>query len=404
MKTWIFILAVALLAACTEEDELTPSEIKNWYVITPTENMDEVDQKIYDLYTKYNLAVFYKDTIGSEDRGWKDENGNPKLYYEVLNLGYDISVGTNVIGNSFESTPLDVSTPEKKERLLPLLELMDKTLFSWIENAEVFIPAVLVVENMRKSFTSTSDGYPQYVYRGMSALGFSIASYDQPNPDSLIQRLFLQQVCYGALQDDLSVFQTLATSALESSGVAKDGASNCWGTAVDDLLSGYSTARKNYDLYNKNKANYEKYTNLIAEVDEALKDETLTEEERAALEQERTTYQTYVTVYKNALENQEEDAPENEAIVNVYDPRNFGFLDYTESNTDDGSYYFPTKEEDFNAYLDCLWEYDQDEFEALYGDYLNVFARYVLLKQTLEGLGFDVARIKADMENSKTNK
>ena len=63
MKNWIYILLLGLLASCAKEDDLTPSVVKNWYVINPTENMDEVDQKIYDLYTKYNLAVFYKDDV-----------------------------------------------------------------------------------------------------------------------------------------------------------------------------------------------------------------------------------------------------------------------------------------------------------------------------------------------------
>lgn len=399
MKTWILILAMALLAACAKEDDLTPSETKNWYVITPTDNMDEVDQKIYDLYTKYNVAVFYKDTIGSEDRGWKDENGDPKLYYEVLNLGYDISVSTNVIGNSFKSSPLDVSTPEKKERMLPLLELMDKTLLSWIENAEVFIPAILIVEDMRKSYTTTSEGYPQYVYRGMSALGFAIESYEQHSPDSLIQRTFLQQVCYGALQDELTTFQLLATSALEGVGIAKDNASKCWGMKVDDLVSGYSHARSNLALIEKNKAAYEEYVSQLAEIDEALQDETLTEEERAVLESKRTVTQSLIDTYKDILESQQENYEEYKATVTAYDPRNFGFIDYTEGSQG-STWYFPTEEEDFNAYLECLWEYDENEFEELYKDYINVYGRYMLTKQTLEGLGFDVAQIKADLENN----
>ena len=68
MKKLIYILLLGVFAACSKEDTLTPSEVKNWYVITPTENMDEVDEMIYNLYEKYDKAIFYKDTIGSEDR------------------------------------------------------------------------------------------------------------------------------------------------------------------------------------------------------------------------------------------------------------------------------------------------------------------------------------------------
>lgn len=69
MRKLIYILLIGVFIACSEEETLTPMEVKNWYVITPTENMDEVDDMIYRLYEKYDLAVFYKDTIGMEDRG-----------------------------------------------------------------------------------------------------------------------------------------------------------------------------------------------------------------------------------------------------------------------------------------------------------------------------------------------
>ena len=113
MKKLIYILLLGVFAACSKEDTLTPSEVKNWYVITPTENMDEVDEMIYNLYEKYDKAIFYKDTIGSEDRGWKDENGNPKLYYEVLRLDYDMTEASN-IQTKITYNSVDVSTPESK--------------------------------------------------------------------------------------------------------------------------------------------------------------------------------------------------------------------------------------------------------------------------------------------------
>ena len=151
MKKLIYILLIGVFAACSkEEDALTPTEVKNWYVITPTENMDEVDEAIYNLYEKYDKAVFYKDTIGSEDRGWKDENGDPKPYYEVLRLSYDMTELDN-IQTKITYNLVDVSTPESKNAMLPLLTLMDEKLFSWIDGAEVFVPAILIVQDMERS-------------------------------------------------------------------------------------------------------------------------------------------------------------------------------------------------------------------------------------------------------------
>lgn len=51
---------IGVFIACSGEETLTPMEVKNWYVITPTENMDEVDDMIYRLYEKYDLAIFYQ--------------------------------------------------------------------------------------------------------------------------------------------------------------------------------------------------------------------------------------------------------------------------------------------------------------------------------------------------------
>ena len=46
MRKLIYILLIGVFIACSEEETLTPMEVKNWYVITPTENMDEVDDMI----------------------------------------------------------------------------------------------------------------------------------------------------------------------------------------------------------------------------------------------------------------------------------------------------------------------------------------------------------------------
>ena len=402
MKNWIYILLLGLVVACSDEEELTPSEVKNWYVITPTENMDEVDQKIYNLYTKYNLAVFYKDTIGSEDRGWKDENGNPKLYYEVLNLGYDISETGNVT-NRFESIPVDVSTPEKKAEMIPLLELMDEKLFAWIDGAQVFIPAVLIVESMRKGYTDDSDGIKYNVYRGMGVLGFAMNTYDVygEKADSLLQRNFLQQVCYGAMQDVLEDFQLYATNALEQNSSASQlFIENCWGAQVDEAIEGYSTNRKAYETQLNNKARVDQYVNRNKEIEELLKDETLSDTERAALESEYTLNETYISVYSKFYD--EEQEAEYYAKILPYDARNYGFLDYLKKGSE-GNYYFPTEEEDFNAFLDALLEYDEDEFFEMNADYPYVQIRYQLMKKTLEKTGLDVERIKADLNASQNS-
>lgn len=73
MRKLIYILLIGVFIACSGEETLTPMEVKNWYVITPTENMDEVDDMIYRLYEKYDLAIFTR--IRS---GWRIGDGKMK--------------------------------------------------------------------------------------------------------------------------------------------------------------------------------------------------------------------------------------------------------------------------------------------------------------------------------------
>ena len=391
MKIWIYILLLGLLAACSDEEKLTPPEVKNWYVITPTENMDEVDQKIYDIYTEHNLAVFYKDTIGSEDRGWKDENGNPKLYYEVLRLDYDMTTN-NVLTNKFKATPLDVSTPEKKAEIMPLLNLMDEKLFPWIENAQVFIPAILVVESMRKGYSDTYEGEPYYVYRGTGVLGFAMDSYDQSNADSLIQKCFLQQICHGAMQDILESFQAIVIEALKASISSNLNFDAAWGADVDDFIPGYSDKRGQFESMEKDKKRVIQLSNRNDEIIARLTDETLTDEEKQDLQTEYDENLLLIESLNEGLTDYEEYS----SFVFQHDPRNYGLLEYV-VNPGESTYKIPTTEEDFNIFLEAFWKYDEEEFEEICNDYVYAQARYTLMKQTLESIGINIAEIRADL-------
>ena len=62
------------------------------------------------------------------------------------------------------------------------------------------------------------------------------------------------------------------------------------------------------------------------------------------------------------------------------------------------SYYVPTEEEDFAAYLDAVLNYDKEEFMEMYKDFPYVQARYTLMQYVLENAGFDVERIKSEIE------
>lgn len=389
MKRFICILLLGMFLACSEEDALTPTEVKDWYVITPTENMDEVDEAIYHLYEKYNKAVFYKDTIGSEDRGWKDENGNPKLYYEVLRLSYDMTESNN-IQTKITYTPVDVSTLESKKAMLPLLELMDEKLFAWIEGADVHVPAVLIVQDMERAKK------PLYVYRGFGVLGFALNCFEQKNADSLIQRTFLHEVCYVALQENLSTYQDIVINAFENNTSASPAvAKECWGVNYETFVPSYVswlTSVNNLQVYANMKLQYEQQKE---EALEQLKNENLTEAERKKWETKLSSAEMMLTFVEGKLGNYDE----YKANLELYCPENFGLLGLTQGKVGDKlAYLVPTAVEDFAAYLDAMLDYSEEEFKAKYEKYPLVQARYILVQHVLKNAGFDIQRIRSEID------
>ena len=388
MKKLIYILLLGVFAACSKEDSLTPTVVKNWYVITPTENMDEVDEIIYNLYEKYGKAVFYKDTIGSEDRGWKDENGDPKFYYEVLRLDYDMTEASN-IQTKISYNLVDVSIPENKTALLPLLKMLDEKLLAWIDGANVFIPAILVVNDMERSKT------PLYVYRGFGVLAFALNGFEQPNADSLFQRTFLHEVCYSALQETLSTFHSIVTDAFESgTSVSPAIAKACWGVNYETFVPSYAdwvTSLASMQSYVDMKQIYQQKKETALE---QLERDDLTDAERKKWQNEVNLANNVIAAMDKKLGNYDE----YKTNVEQYRPENYGVLDLKKVIETKTSYYVPTKEEDFAAYLDAILDYEKEEFMEMYKDFPYVQARYSIMQYVLENAGFNVERIRSEIE------
>ena len=390
MRKLIYILIIGVFIACSKEDSLTPSEVKNWYVITPTENMDEVDDMIYQLYEKYDIAVFYKDTIGSEDRGWKDENGNPKLYYEVLRLDYDMTEEVSIT-NKITFNKVNVSDPESKATMLPLLDLMNEKLLAWIDGVDVFVPAILIVQDMVRGAT------PMYVYRGFGVLGFAMNGYEQSNPDSLFQREFLHEICYGALQESLSSFQTIVTGALENTEASPSIAQDCWGLNYNMFVSSYTDNLNKLNSMQSAMDTKLLYEEKKKEALEQLERDDLTEEERIKWENQVTLADNMIAAMDNLLANYDE----YKTFVEQNGPENFGLLALNKVLSNGTvNYYVPTEKEDFAAYLDAVLDYEKEEFIAKYEAYPYVQARYALMENLLQSVGFDIVKIRVDLNNN----
>ena len=145
MKKWMLYSLMALFfIGCAEEADLEPTPMKNWFAIEKKENMDVVDQKIYDLYQKFGIGIFYNDTLGYEDRGRRDSVGNVMYHYEVLDLNYNFT--TAEYTNKVTWKLVDVASKENKERLIPILNFLESMLLPFLVGVDVNLPAIVITE------------------------------------------------------------------------------------------------------------------------------------------------------------------------------------------------------------------------------------------------------------------
>ena len=212
-----------LFAGCKKEDSLKPTEVRNWFEIIPTENMDAVDQKIYDIWQEYGIGVFYNDVLGYEDRGQVDENGDPVYYYEILKPGYDLTSSANAASWVL----LNFQDPEQKARILPMLELLENELLPIIKNSTINIPAVMITETM------TVGGSAMNVYRGFSYMALSAQAFTgTPEVANQYRLDFVNQACAGTIGKYLDAFYEVPEKLL--------GRSDIWTTETGGFTGVYS--------------------------------------------------------------------------------------------------------------------------------------------------------------------
>lgn len=382
MRTRILLagLACLLLFACSKEDDLTPTEIKNWYAIEYEEGMDAVDQKIYDLYEDYGIAIFYNDTLGSEDRGRRDSAGNVVLYYEVVNWSYNMTTGT---GYTFEHTPVDVSTWESKSRMLPLLNFLEG-LLGFVQSADVNIPFVMIAENMRQGSASwnVSD---KLVCRGFNFLGVALDSYDDNDADvrANYRSEFISQTCASKIENMTETFYAITESAF----VQFCGEDDVWGTwysgSSSSLVPQYATYNGWMNLLTHYEDSIATLNTQRAELQAQIDAGTLTEES-----------EEWLTCLENIEELEGVKAMEDEVVRGYaeYRPEAFGFLGLnvlseTSSQT-------PSQAEDLDMYLNALFTYTTEEFSELYADFPVCVLRFTTLHDVMTEAGFDLDAIR----------
>lgn len=90
MKTILYIVLIIFMFGCSKEGALTQKiEYENFYVIEDDPS-DPVKHRVYEIYKKYNVPIYFNDTIKKSFLK-EDINGNPIYRYETLDLAWNFS-------------------------------------------------------------------------------------------------------------------------------------------------------------------------------------------------------------------------------------------------------------------------------------------------------------------------
>ncbi len=144
------------LNSCFHEADLTVSrEDEDWYVLENSE--DELDHLRYLIYEEYGVPVYYNDTIGSRIAG-TDIDGNPVIYYEVLNPNYNL---TNTVND------VELSFCENRDRLIAAMNFMRDEVLPLFCTKDLLPRCFLLVDTVYVACSSESLRYEDYVYRSM---------------------------------------------------------------------------------------------------------------------------------------------------------------------------------------------------------------------------------------------
>lgn len=151
MKRYLLIPFLTLFfMACNDDDGLGPTQgEKNWLVLEDSD--DPIDHQRYEIFTEFNIPVYYNDTIGSETR--YDMTGIPYTYYECLQVFYN--PGSNPATGRF-------TLVRDKNDVKPMLDYLQNEILPVIPET-FYVPSILLVDTLKV-------GTETLAYRGLNTV------------------------------------------------------------------------------------------------------------------------------------------------------------------------------------------------------------------------------------------
>lgn len=156
MKKILLLCFVAILfVGCETDDDLTPSRLDlNWFVLEDSSN--PIDHHRYEIYKKFDIPIYYNDTIGSVDRIGLDGVYGP--YYERLQVFFSPGVVKPAPTLHF----FKLVANEDISKIDPILTFLEKEVIPAIYN-KVHIPSLLLVSELETPTSKNS-------YKGLNTV------------------------------------------------------------------------------------------------------------------------------------------------------------------------------------------------------------------------------------------
>ena len=138
MRLLIIVFSLFVLISCNKEAQIVPSlEFDNVYEIK-SDTDDPVKMRVYDIYKKYKIPVFFNDTIG-QVFVMNDVKGNPIYHTERVNLEWSFF--------GYEKTHYDYTYMSTNQEKLDALDIIEEFLTK--SNAALHPFSSLVVKSAR---------------------------------------------------------------------------------------------------------------------------------------------------------------------------------------------------------------------------------------------------------------
>lgn len=377
-KLWLFIWGVVFFSACEKEDALTPTDMKNWNTIEYREGMDEVDTKIYHLYDNTGIAVFYNDTLGREDRGYRNIHGDTIWYYEVLQVGFDMT--EEEYERRTQWSRVNVSTTASKRELLPILDWMEDA-FQVLNAEKMNIPAVLIVDSLFQTESEHSSDYVQkQIIKGFSYIAVSkLAFSEDPEVLSDYTKSLVNVICASQLSNLAQDFYSMLEEFMGIKGPWKQNYTRYQNSSISAIAPEYySLATSIYSIQNSFEADSAKLQGTI----DMLKGWGWTTPDM---------WEPYEKQLAELIANKNR-VPEMKEELEGMRPEKWGLIDtrYAISGGQNVMMTIPSKEEDLQIFWDELLTATKEDFYERYGKYPHVTARYESLRNSVIKLGVNL--------------